>query len=289
MNHKISKAIFPIAGLGTRFLPATKSVPKEMLTILDRPIIEWAVIEAAKSGIDEMIFVTSSRKNIVLEHFEKSELLEFNLKKKNKLDKIKLIETQNRLGKFSLVIQDEPKGLGHAVYCASNFFDKDQSFAVILPDDLIMSKTPAIKQLIEIYEKTNGGSIVGLEKVPMNKVSNYGVIEYKKKNKNFFTVSAVVEKPNKSEAPSNLSIVGRYILNSKIFQFLKLGKKGFGNEIQLTDSLVSLIASPGLYGTEFDGKRFDCGNKLGFIEANINFGINDKEINNNLRKIIKKL
>ncbi len=181
MNHKISKAIFPIAGLGTRFLPATKSVPKEMLTILDRPIIEWAVIEAAKSGIDEMIFVTSSRKNIVLEHFEKSELLEFNLKKKNKLDKIKLIQTQNRLGKFSLVIQDEPKGLGHAVCCASNFFDKDQSFAVILPDDLIMSKTPAIKQLIEIYEKTNGGSVIGLEKVPMNKVSNYGVIEYKKK------------------------------------------------------------------------------------------------------------
>ena len=152
-----------------------------------------------------------------------------------------------------------------------------------------MSKTPAIKQLIEIYKKTNGGSVIGLEKVPMNKVSNYGVIEYKKKNKSFYTVSAVVEKPNKSEAPSNLSIVGRYILNSKIFKSLKLGKKGFGNEIQLTDSLVSLIVSPGLYGTEFEGKRFDCGNKLGFIEANINFGINDKEINRNLRKIIKKL
>ncbi len=160
---------------------------------------------------------------------------------------------------------------------------------MILPDDLILSKTPAIKQLIEIHKKTNGGSVIGLEKVPIDKVSNYGVIKYNKKNKNFFTVSDVIEKPKKNEAPSNLSIVGRYILNSKIFQFLKREKKGFGNEIQLTDSLVSLIDSPGLYATEFDGKRFDCGSKLGFIEANINFGINDKEINKNLRKIIKRL
>ena len=136
-----------------------------------------------------------------------------------------MIESQNRLGKFSLVIQDEPKGLGHAVCCASNFFNKDQSFAVILPDDLIMSKTPAIKQLIEIYKKTNGGSVIGLEKVPINKVSNYGVIEYKKKNKNFFTVSGVVEKPKKSEAPSNLSIVGRYILKLKNFSISKTWKK----------------------------------------------------------------
>ncbi|MAI30010.1 MAG: UTP--glucose-1-phosphate uridylyltransferase [Pelagibacteraceae bacterium TMED124] len=210
-------------------------------------------------------------------------------KKKKKKDKIKLIESQNRLGKFSLVIQDEPKGLGHAVCCASNFFNKDQSFAVILPDDLILSKTPAIKQLIEVHKKTNGGSVIGLEKVPLNKVSNYGVIKYKKKIKNFFTVSGVVEKPKKDEAPSNLSIVGRYILNSKVFQYLKQEKKGFGNEIQLTDSLISLINSPGLYASEFEGKRFDCGSKLGFIEANINFGINDKEINKNLRKIIKKL
>ena len=216
-------------------------------------------------------------------------MLAINLKKKKKIDKIELIESQNRLGKFSLVIQDEPKGLGHAVCCASNFFNENQSFAVILPDDLILSKTPAIKQLIEVHKKTNGGSVIGLEKVPIDKVSNYGVIKYNKKNKNFFTVSDVVEKPKKSEAPSNLSIVGRYILNSKIFQFLKLGKKGFGNEIQLTDSLISLINTPGLYASEFDGKRFDCGSKLGFIEANINFGINDKEINKNLRKIISKL
>ena len=225
MNHKISKAIFPIAGLGTRFLPATKSVPKEMLTILDRPIIEWAVIEAAKSGIDEMIFVTSSRKNIVLEHFEKSELLEFNLKKKNKLDKIKLIETQNRLGKFSLVIQDEPKGLGHAVCCASNFFDKDQSFAVILPDDLIMSKTPAIKQLIEIYEKTNGGSVIGLEKVPINKVSNYGVIEYKKKIKTFSQYQLLLKNQIKVKHLQICQLLEDIYLTQKFFNFSNLEKK----------------------------------------------------------------
>ena len=225
MNHKISKAIFPIAGLGTRFLPATKSVPKEMLTILDRPIIEWAVIEAAKSGIDEMIFVTSSRKNIVLEHFEKSELLEFNLKKKKKLDKIKLIESQNRLGKFSLVIQDEPKGLGHAVCCASNFFDKDQSFAVILPDDLIMSKTPAIKQLIEIYKKTNGGSVIGLEKVPMNKVSNYGVIEYKKKIKTFSQYQLLLKNQIKVKHLQICQLLEDIYLTQKFFNFSNLEKK----------------------------------------------------------------
>ena len=178
MPEKISKAIFPIAGLGTRFLPATKTMPKEMLTILDRPVIEWAVIEAAKSGIEEMIFVTSSKKNMVLEHFEKSILLELNLKKK-KLDKIELVESQNRLGKISLVIQDEPKGLGHAISCASNFFNKKQNFAIILPDDIILSKTPAISQPMKIHYMTDGGSVVGLQKVSKKKVSNYGVIKIK--------------------------------------------------------------------------------------------------------------
>ena len=289
MSEKISKAIFPIAGLGTRFLPATKAMPKEMLTILDRPVIEWAVIEAARSGIEEMIFVTSSRKNIVLEHFEKSVLLELNLKKKKKLDNIELVESQNRLGKISLVIQDEPKGLGHAINCARNFFNKKQNFAIILPDDIILSDTPAISQLMKVHYKTNGGSVVGLQKVPKKKVSNYGVIKIKKKIGNYYSVSDLIEKPEVNKAPSDLSIVGRYILNSKVFDQLKKAKKGIGNEIQLTDSLFSLIDEPGLFGVEFKGKRFDCGSKLGFIEANLNFGINDSEIKNNLKKIIKKL
>ncbi len=289
MKKLISKAIFPIAGLGTRFLPATKSMPKEMLTILDRPVIEWAVTEASKAGIEEMIFITSSKKNLVLEHFENSQMLEITLKKKKNLDKLKLIRVQNKLGNFSFCIQDEPKGLGHAIWCARNFFTKNEDFAVILPDDIIQSKIPAIQQLMNIYEQTNKGSVVALQKVPIEKVSSYGVIKIKSKLKNFYSISDLVEKPDKANAPSNLSVVGRYILNTKIFNSLGKAKKGYGNEIQLTDSMTSLISSPGLYGIEFSGKRFDCGNKLGFIEANLNFGIQDNQIKNNLKKIIKKI
>ena len=285
----IKKAIFPIAGLGTRFLPATKSIPKEMLIVLDRPVIEWAVIEAAKSGIEEMIFVTSSKKNSIIKHFDRSEILENSLKKKKKIDQIKFIRSQNQLGSFSFVIQDEPKGLGHAVWCARKFIEKDEDFAVILPDDIILSKIPAIKQLMEIHSKTNGGSVVGLEKVLKKEVSKYGVIEIEKKFNNFFSISNLVEKPKISEAPSSLTIVGRYLLNSKIFKFLSHQRKGYGNEIQLTDSLTQLIEKPGLYGTEFNGNRFDCGSKFGFIEANLNFGLNDNEIRSSLKGMLKKL
>ncbi len=289
MKSLIKKAIFPIAGLGTRFLPATKSIPKEMLTILDRPVLEWAVLEASKSGIEEMIFVTSSNKNTILEHFDKSELLELSLKKKKKLDKLKLIKEQNKLGYFSIVIQDEPKGLGHAVWCARKLIKKHENFAVILPDDVILSKTPAIKQLINVFNETNYSSVVGLKKVPKKDVSKYGVINIKKKYPNFYSISDLVEKPKIDEAPSNLSVVGRYVLSEKIFKTLSLKKKGFGNEIQLTDALNSLIEQPGLFGTEFEGRRFDCGSKLGFIEANLNFGLNDPEIKSNLRLLMKKL
>jgi len=289
MNGKITKAIFPMAGLGTRFLPASKSIPKEMLTILDRPIIEWAVIEASKAGIKEMIFVLSANKNSILEHFSKTEMLELTLKKKKKLDKLKVIQEQNNLGQISIVIQDEPKGLGHAVWCARNLVSSNESFAVILPDDIILSKTPVIKQLIKIYKKTNYKSVIGVEKVPLKEVSKYGVIKIKEKKKNFLLISNLVEKPKISQAPSNLAVVGRYIINSNIFKFLDLKKKGHGNEIQLTDGLNFLTKNSEVYGVEFDGKRFDCGQKLGFIEANVNFGLNDSEIKSKLKKILKKL
>ncbi len=289
MIRKIRKAVFPIAGLGTRFLPATKIIPKEMLIILDRPILEWAVIEASKAGIDEMIFVTSSKKNSIIEHFDKSIILEDILKKKKKIDKIKTIQSQNKLGQFTYVVQDEPKGLGHAVWCAKKFIDNDENFAVILPDDIILSQKPAIKQLIEVFNDTNGGSVVALERVPKKETYKYGVIETKEKFKSFYSINNLVEKPAPSDAPSNLTVVGRYILNSKIFDQLDKKKRGFGNEIQLTDSLISLIKFPGLYGTEFDGDRFDCGNKLGFIEANLKFGLNDKEVKNNLKKILRRI
>ena len=286
--NKIRKAIFPVAGLGTRFLPATKSIPKEMLTILDRPIIEWAVIEAHKAGIEEMIFVISSNKKNILEHFKRSEILESTLNLKKKKDIIPLISSQSKLGKVSYVLQNEPKGLGHAVWLARKFFSKNDFFAVILPDDIILSKIPVILQLIKIYNKTNG-SIIGLETVPKKDVSKYGIVEKLENFDDYCSIKNIIEKPKIDDAPSNLSVTGRYILDSKIFDYLSLKKKGFGGEIQLTDALNTLKNPNGLYGLKFNGNRFDCGGKLGFIKANIFFGLNDKEIKNDLKRVIKNI
>ncbi len=289
MQNKIKKAIFPIAGLGSRFLPATKTLAKEMLIVLDRPILEWAVIEASKSGIEEMIFVTSSKKNSIIEHFNRSLELENLLKKKKKNNQISSIQSQSGLGKFTYVIQDEPKGLGHAVWCAKRFIEKNENFVVMLPDDIILSKKPVISQMLKIYEKTSGGSVLALEKVPKKEVFKYGVIDFQNKKDNYYQIKNLIEKPHPSKAPSNLTVVGRYILNYKVFDLLEKQKKGHGNEIQLTDSLISLIEKPGLYGLEFDGNRYDCGNKLGFIEANVNFGLKDKNISKNLRNLLRKI
>ena len=289
MQNKIKKAIFPIAGLGSRFLPATKTLAKEMLIVLDRPILEWAVIEASRSGIEEMIFVTSSKKNSIIEHFNRSLELENLLKKKKKNNQISSIQSQSVLGKFTYVIQDEPKGLGHAVWCAKRFIEKNENFVVMLPDDIILSKKPVIAQMLKIHEKTSGGSVLALEKVPKKEVFKYGVIDFQKKKDNYYQIKNLIEKPHPSKAPSNLTVVGRYILNYKVFDLLEKQKKGHGNEIQLTDSLISLIEKPGLYGLEFDGNRYDCGNKLGFIEANVNFGLKDRNISKNLRNLLRKI
>jgi UTP--glucose-1-phosphate uridylyltransferase len=233
--------------------------------------------------------VTSSRKNSIIEHFDKSEILENALKKKKKNDKIDVIRSQTTLGSFTYIIQDEPKGLGHAVWCARKLIGRNEDFAVILPDDIILSKIPATKQLINIHSKTTGGSVLGLERVNKKDVSKYGVIKIKKKMSDFYSISNLVEKPKMKDAPSNLTIVGRYILNQKIFEDLSSQKRGFGGEIQLTDSLLNLVDSPGLFGVEFDGNRYDCGNKLGFIEANLNFGLNDTEIKSKLKSMLRKL
>ena len=289
MTTKVTKAIFPIAGMGTRFLPATKAVPKEMLTVLDKPVLEWAVIEAAKSGIEQMIFVTSSRKSSIMEHFDKSVLLEDLLKRKKKKKELESINVQHSLGSFSFVIQSEPKGLGHAVLCASRLINKNEDFVVILPDDIIMSKIPVTKQLIDLSKKNNYSSVIALDAVDKKQVYKYGVINYSKKFGKSYKIINLVEKPKVSEAPSNLTVVGRYLLNEKIFTNLKKMRPGHSNEVQLTDSLNELIEKPGLFGLEFDGERFDCGNKLGFIEANLKFGLNDKDIKTELKKIIRRI
>ena len=287
MKNKIRKAIFPVAGLGTRFLPATKCVPKEMLTVLDRPIIEWSVIEAFKSGIEQVIFVTSSKKNLILEHFDRSILLEENLKKKNKNKELDLVRSQTQLGEIVSVIQSEPKGLGHAVWCARNLIGNEK-FAVILPDDIINAKKPVLKQMIELETKV-GGSIIGVEKIPKADSKKYGIMKIKKKFENYFSIKDIVEKPKPKDAPSDLSVIGRYILESEIFTFLNKQKIGVGGEIQLTDGIQYLLKNKNVFGYEFKGERFDCGNKLGFIKANLGYGFLDNDIKNELKIYLKSI
>ena len=287
MKNYIKKAVFPVAGLGTRFLPATKSVPKEMLNVLDRPILEWSVIEAFKSGIEQIIFVSSSKKNILQEHFDRSKLLEDILIKKKKKKEVELIKTQYQSGEIVTILQPEPKGLGHAIWCARNLV-QDEKFAVLLPDDIIQSKKPVLKQLIEA-EKKLGGSIIALESVPKSETSKYGVIDYLKRENNVFPLKGIVEKPDPEKAPSNLSVIGRYILDFKIFDYLNKQKVGFGGEVQLTDAIQNLIKKDKVFGLEFEGVRYDCGSKLGFIKANIGFGLSDKDIKKELTKYLKNL
>lgn len=287
MKNYIKKAVFPVAGLGTRFLPATKSVPKEMLNVLDRPILEWSVIEAFKSGIEQIIFVSSSKKNILQEHFDRSKLLEDILIKKKKNKEVELIKTQYQSGEIVTILQPEPKGLGHAIWCARNLV-QDEKFAVLLADDIIQSKKPVLKQLIEA-EKKLGGSIIALESVPKSETFKYGVIDYLKRENNVFPLKGIVEKPDPEKAPSNLSVIGRYILDFKIFDYLNKQKIGFGGEVQLTDAIQNLIKKDKVFGLEFEGVRYDCGSKLGFIKANIGFGLSDKDIKKELTKYLKNL
>ena len=287
MNNKIKKAIFPVAGLGTRFLPATKCVPKEMLTVLDKPVIEWAVTEAHEAGIEQIIFVSSSKKNLLLEHFDRSNLLEDSLLKKKKYKEIESIKIQTQLGELVTVIQHEPKGLGHAIWCARNLIENEK-FAVILPDDIIRSKKPVIRQMIDLEKKLNG-SIIAVEEVEKNETHKYGIVDIKKKKDDYFVLKDIVEKPNPKDAPTNLSVIGRYILDPKIFIYLNKQKIGFGGEIQLTDAIQYLINKEKVFGYKFKGQRYDCGSKLGFIKANLGFGFNDEEIKEDLLKFVKKI
>lgn len=287
MNNKIKKAIFPVAGLGTRFLPATKCVPKEMLTVLDKPVIEWAVTEAHEAGIEQIIFVSSTKKNLLLEHFDRSNLLEDSLLKKKKYKEIESIKIQTQLGEVVTVIQHEPKGLGHAIWCARNLVENEK-FAVILPDDIIRSKKPVIRQMIDLEKKLNG-SIIAVEEVEKNETHKYGIVDIKKKKDDYFVLKDIVEKPNPKDAPTNLSVIGRYILDPKIFTYLNKQKIGFGGEIQLTDAIQYLINKEKVFGYKFKGQRYDCGSKLGFIKANLGFGFNDEEIKDDLLKFVKKI
>ncbi|VAV84626.1 UTP--glucose-1-phosphate uridylyltransferase [hydrothermal vent metagenome] len=283
---KIKKAVFPSAGMGTRFLPATKAIPKEMLPLVDKPLIQYCVEEAHKSGIEEIIFITGRGKRAIEDHFDVSFELETTLKEKKKtaiLNKIRHISEDLT---YIYTRQKKALGLGHAVLCAKNIVN-NEPFAVFLGDDIIDAKVPAMKQMIKVFGKYQA-SILAVQRVPKKHTHMYGIIKGKKIGDGLYKVEDVVEKPEKNP-PSNLAIIGRYILTPEIFTQLEKNKKGSGGEYQLTDAIKGLLKTQAVYAYEFDGERFDAGDKVGFLKANIYMGLKNKETAKELKKFIKGL
>lgn len=289
---KIRKAIIPAAGLGTRFLPATKAQPKEMLPIVDKPTIQYIVEEAVASGIEEIIIIIGRGKRAIEDHFDKSYELEDTLFRKNKLDVLEEVQKISNMANIYYVRQKEPKGLGHAILCAKNLIG-DEPFAVLLGDDVVISETPCLKQIINAFDYYNS-SIVGVQSVPENEVSKYGIINPKGTNigPNVSYIKSLVEKPKKEEAPSQYAIMGRYVLKPEIFEILESLPVGLGNELQLTDAINELNKQQAVLAFNFEGRRYDIGDKIGFIKATIDFAlIRDdirKELLSFLREVTKK-
>jgi UTP--glucose-1-phosphate uridylyltransferase len=285
----VRKAVFPVAGLGTRFLPATKAIPKEMLTVGDRPLIQHAVEEAREAGIEEFIFVTSPSKEALHLHFKHHEELDSTLEKRGKKELLEKLRASNlKESELHLAYQNDPLGLGHAVWCAKEFVG-DEPFAVLLAD--VVVHTPGIKsclaQMVDVYNKL-GGNVLALTEVPREETNKYGVIDFSREDGNVFEIKGMVEKPKPEDAPSNLSITGRYILQPEVFDYLSSFERGAGNEIQLTDSMAKLIGKQPFNGIRFEGKDYDCGSRIGFIEANIAYGLADPEIADSVRKLLDK-
>lgn len=273
MQKRVTKAIFPVAGLGTRFLPATKCVPKEIMTLVDRPLIQYAIDEARAAGIKEFIFVTSRGKSALEDYFDIAPELERTLRKKGKLDMLEELKSTNmESGAIAYIRQHKALGLGHAVWCARRLV-ANEPFAVILPDDVIAAETPCLQQMVEAHEET-GGCMVAAMEVPKDKASSYGVIDIKEDFGSMVSVKGLVEKPAADEAPSNLAIIGRYILTPRIMQNLNKIKSGSGGEVQLTDAIdAELKSGHDVFGYRFRGQRFDCGSKAGFLQATVAFGL----------------
>ena len=277
MSRKVTKAVFPVAGLGTRFLPATKSIPKEIMSLVDRPLIQYAIDEARAAGIEEFIFVTSRGKGALEDYFDNAPVLEANLKAKKKTDLLKVLEDTNMdSGAIAYIRQKEALGLGHAVWCARRLIG-DQPFAVILPDDVIASKKPCLQQMVDAYAQT-GGNVVAAMEVPREMTSSYGVLDIQEDMGSLVSVKGMVEKPKAEEAPSNLAVIGRYILTPDVLKNLDDHSTGAGGEIQLTDAIAKEIDKTGVYGFRFEGQRFDCGSKAGYLKATVAFGLARDEL-----------
>ena len=268
---RVKKAIIPAAGLGTRFLPATKAQPKEMLPIVDKPTIQYIIEEAVASGIEEILIITGRNKRAIEDHFDKSIELEHQLEQNGKDDVLEMVRDISNLANIYYIRQKEPKGLGHAISCAKTFVG-DEPFAVMLGDDVVDSDVPCLKQLIDCYDEYET-SILGVQKVPLSEVNKYGIVDAASVGDRVYKVKDVVEKPKTSEAPSNIAILGRYIITPKIFDILENTKPGKGGEIQLTDALKTLISQEDMYAYDFKGRRYDVGDKEGFLEANVEYAL----------------
>jgi UTP--glucose-1-phosphate uridylyltransferase len=286
LNKKVRKAIIPAAGLGTRFLPATKAMPKEMLPIVDKPTIQYIIEEAIEAGIEDIIIVTGKGKRAIEDHFDHAFELEQNLIEKEKFDLLDEVQKASKVD-IHYIRQKEPKGLGHAVWCARKFIG-DEPFAVLLGDDIVQSHTPCTKQLIDVYEKT-GSSVIGVQTVPEDQTHRYGIVDPIAQDGRTYQVSNFVEKPAKGQAPSNLAIMGRYLLTPEIFEFLDRQETGAGGEIQLTDAIQKLNELQSVYAYDFEGERFDVGEKLGFVLTTLKFALQNEELTESLVREMEEL
>lgn len=284
---KVRKAIIPAAGLGTRFLPATKAMPKEMLPIVDKPTIQYIVEEAVASGIEDIIIVTGKTKRSIEDHFDNAPELEKNLADKGKYDLLEKVQYSSNLANIHYIRQKEPRGLGHAVWCARNFIG-DEPFAVLLGDDIVQSETPCLKQLIEQYEQTFS-SIIGVQHVADHETHRYGIIDPLSQEGRRYQVKEFVEKPAPGTAPSNLAILGRYILTPEIFNFLENQEVGAGGEIQLTDAIQALNGIQRVFAYDFEGSRYDVGEKIGFVTTTIDFALRDEELRPQVLEYLKTI
>ncbi len=289
MRRKVTKAIFPVAGLGTRFLPATKSVPKEIMTLVDRPLVQYAIDEARAAGIKEFIFVTSRGKGALEDYFDHAPILEQELRRKGKDDLLEILQHTNMdSGAIAYIRQHKALGLGHAVWCARRLI-ANEPFAVILPDDVIAAEKPCLQQMVEAYEETGGNMVAAME-VPAEKTSSYGVLDVKEDRGAVVSVNGMVEKPKQEDAPSNLAVIGRYILSPSVLRNLNQRKQGTGGEIQLTDAIAEDIANDiPVYGYRFQGQRFDCGSKSGFLQATVAFALARDELRDDLMDYIQEV
>lgn len=282
----VRKAVFPVAGLGTRFLPATKVMPKEMLPLVDRPLIQHAIEEARDAGIEEFVFVTGRYKEMLEEHFDHQPELMTTLELRGKNDLIEKIKTTILPeGSLFLTRQAKPLGLGHAVWCARKLIG-DEPFAILLPDDVVQAEKGCLSQMIDTYNQV-GGNLVAVMDVPREQTGSYGILDIKNDDGKLVQVKGLVEKPKPENAPSTLSIIGRYILQPQVFDYLSAFETGAGGEIQLTDAMAKLIGEQPFHGLRYDGQRYDCGSRVGFIEANIAYALRDPEIGARVRDIVK--